>query len=241
MFKRNIVIKSLISFKIFRTYNIVTYAMDVTEYILAPNNYNFVELWDEVDEADRKTVELFAFGTFESYFLHNGRFPELNGPMAWKLAQLLVLSVLSEHENSNVKLEAVIELCGVGQGILWWIEHLKSLNQNQSLSQNEVYEVLDEVVKDIIRADAVDVRIDHETDSLVVGEVRTLRDAYDSRIYQLQILEPSDIADRSLGDALDFLRQWKREHIEDTAREFDTRKSPLDRNPRKRKSQVLVS
>lgn len=206
--------------------------MDIQEYIVAPGNFNFVDLCDEADEADRKTLELFAFGTFETYCKYRDQYERLNGPMTWKLIQLLVLSVVNHHENTSVSIDSVLDQHGVRQGIHWWL-------QQQLPQLTDVYETFDEVIKDMIKQEGIDARIDHENDSIIVREARALRDVYDPTFHHLQVLQPSDISNQSLINALEVLRNWQNNHVEAMAKEFDITKALLDPNPRKRKSQVL--
>lgn len=163
----------------------------VYQELIEPNKYNyFYELLQLNDSHPMKNVvELLTFGDYKTYEKYKNQL-ELNHELRQKLIELTLITISNDYDNSTVSRSTIEQKYGINQ--------------------------FDDYIIKLVDNRIIDVKIDESQDCLVFGTALTLRDAYDSSLYQLKLLNEQDIPTRSFNQAVNTINDW-----------YNTKLSPL--------------
>lgn len=176
---------------------------EALEYLFDDTHFNFRDFLLEVSTSAAtetshvqliiNTVELFAFGDLRHYTKYHDQFVELPAEGLWKLAKLTVISICNENEGGVVSFDALVEA-------------LKPALHN--------HEKLECLLISMVDQSLIGAKIDEGSAEVEFVSSSVQRDAYNSEVYELRVLnEHEDIPRRSVGSARQILQRWLDEQI----------------------------
>ncbi|CAI5757562.1 unnamed protein product [Candida verbasci] len=172
---------------------------EVVNLLKEKNKYSYlIELLKlgDIDEKLINTVELFTVGNYQHYLKYQQDYIELDTELIEKLIKLTIISICNDHENSQLNLSS---------------PEFKSYG---------LPEELDKFVIDLIFNGVVNVKIDQVNNCWIINESSS-RDVYNSRIYNLKVLNEDDIKTRSVNYAVLNLKNWVNDRLIPLKLQFD--------------------
>ncbi|KAG7661308.1 uncharacterized protein J8A68_005200 [[Candida] subhashii] len=208
------------------------------------NNYShFVDLLSinvsteesEQQQQDLNTCELFTFGTFKQYFKYEQKY-KLNLESAEKLAKISIIRLSNDYENETLPIEEILQ--DEKYGLTTGLRLLNELNG----SNDDIESALYKLVIELVFQGLVNMTIDEYSQSIIIGEVKLLLDSYDSKYYQLLVLEESaDIPNRSLSVAHKNLNQWFNDRLVPLQKETENQANVLEKEQQAKEKAIQVA
>lgn len=167
------------------------------------------------------TLELFSFGDWSHYLKYRDRYIALNSSQILKLIKLSILSLINDYEGYSISLDSITVDEGqykLGSGIREFLSQAKV----DDLITTDTANFLEQIIIDLKYDRSVDVKIDDFTNTLIIYEAFTLRDAYSDENYELRVLKKQDIPKRCVSVAINNLNDWLNDKIVPIKEEIDT-------------------
>lgn len=187
---------------------------EVYQKLIDPKQFNFFHDLIQLDDSNsiKKTVELFAFGDINLLSKYHSEF-ELDEHLYNKLVQLTLIEISNIYSNQSISFDQVEKEFGLRDPDF-------------------------EIIK-LVDLNIINVKIDCLHNQFIFGDVVTIRDIYDDKLYKLHVLQESDLF--TLNNATSIITNWYHQKLRPVKDELinDTQSKRVDMDPATRISEQL--